>query len=176
VKKGRDRWSIVDNFYEQLVTTQKTTKYKVANGAAYVFGVLAFLALGGASFVMGIIFLGMAVGLFFLKRNLYVEYEYGFTNGEIDIDKISEMTRRKRIFSFSVRDLELLAPEESYHVKDFSNKPEKIYSFFPGTSTEKVYVAMVTGGTDRAQVRFVPNNELIELCYKYNPRAVKKIV
>lgn len=164
----------MDNYYEQLVTTQKTTKYKISNGAAYVFGVLAFLALGGGSFIPGLIFLGIGVGLFFLKRNQYVEYEYGFTNGEIDVDKIFEMTRRKRVYSFSIKDIELLAPEDSYHVKDFSNKPDKVYNFYPSTATEKVYVAMVTGGTDRAQVKFVPNDEFIELCYKYNPRAVKK--
>jgi hypothetical protein len=164
----------VDSFHEQLVTTQKTTKYKLSNGATYVFGVLAFLFLGGFNLIPGILFLAAAVGLFFLKRNMYVEYEYGFTNGEIDIDKIYEMTRRKRAYTFSVRDLELLAPEDSYHVKDFSNKPDKVLKFYPDTTTSKVYVGMLTGGTDRAQIKFVPNEELLELCYKYNPRAVKR--
>lgn len=164
----------MDNFYEQLVTTQKTTKYKIANGATYVFGVLAFLSLGGGNFLMGLVVLAIAIGLFFLKRNLYIEYEYGFTNGEIDVDKIFEMTRRKRVLTFTVKDVELLAPEDSYHVKDFSNKPDKIYNFCPADTEERVYVAMLTGGTERAQVRFTPDDEFIELCYKYNPRAVKK--
>lgn len=166
----------MDNYYEQLVTTGKTSKYKIANGATYVFGVLGILFVGGGGvgLVMGLVLIAIAAGLFFLKRNLYVEYEYGFTNGEIDVDKIYEMTRRKRAYSFSVKDLELLAPEDSYHVKDFANKPDKVYNFYPPTVDKKVWVAMVTGGTDRAQVRFTPNEELVELCYKYNPRAVKK--
>lgn len=166
----------MDNFYEQLVTAKENGKYRVANSATYIVGVLGLLMFGGGglAFILGLIFIAAAVGLFFLKRNLYVEYEYNFTNGEIDVDKIFEMKSRKRIITFSVKDLELLAPEDSYYVKDFGNKPEKVLNLYPKNTDKKVYTAMVTGGTERAQVKFVPNEELLELCHKYNPRAVKK--
>jgi hypothetical protein len=166
----------MDNFYEQLVTTQKTAKYKIANSATYVLGVLGLLFVGGPGIIIGIVFIAAAVGLFFLKRNFYVEYEYDFTNGEIDVDKIYEMKTRKRAFSFSVKDLELLAPEGSYHINDFGNKPDKVVNLYPETTEAKIYVGMLTGGTERAQVRFVPDEQLLEYCYKYNPRAVKKTV
>lgn len=169
----------MDSFHEQLVTTHKTAKYTMANGATYVLGVLGIMLLGSGNvlgMIPGVLLLGAAVGLFFLKRNFYVEYEYDFTNGELDIDKIYEMKKRKRVISFAIKNLDLLAPEDSYHVKDYSNKPDKVLKLYPDTTEAKVWVAMLTGGTERAMIKFVPNEELIELCYKYNPRAVKKSI
>ncbi|WP_139905050.1 DUF6106 family protein [Clostridium thermarum] len=167
----------MDSFYEQLVTTQKTAAYSFANGATYVFGVLGFLFVGGGmNLPLAVIAIGTAVGLFFLKKKLYREYEYDFTNGDIDIDVIYEMKSRKRLVSFSAKEIELLAPLDSDPVKDFSNKPEKVLKLYPSTSKERVYAAMVTGGTNRMQIHFVPNEKFIDLCYRYNPKAVKKFL
>lgn len=163
----------MESFYEQLETTYKTGAYKFVNGLFYIFGVLALLTFS-INLVFFAIFLLLSVGAFFLKRTMYIEFEYVFTNGEIDVDKIIEKKKRSRSFSFDIKNVELLALEDSHHVKDFGNKPSKILNLFPKTSNKKVYVAMVTGGTERVQVRFVPNEELIDMCYKYNPRAVKK--
>lgn len=166
----------MDNFYEQLVTTRKTTVYSIANGGTYAVGVLGVMMVGSSLFIEGLLFIAIAVGIFFLKKKLYVEYEYDFTNGEIDVDKIIEMKSRKRILSFNVKDIELLAPLESDPVRDFGNKPEKVLKVYPTTSEAKLYVAMITGGENRVQLIFVPDEKLIELCYKYNPRAVKKFL
>ena len=168
----------MDNYHEQLVTTHKTAKYNLANKAMYAIGVLGLLGIGGifsgAAFILGVVFLIIAIGLYFLKRNYYVEYEYNFINGDIEVDKIYEMKKRKRVITFSVKDLKLLAPEGSDHVKDFTNKPDKVLNLFPETSEAKIYVGMLTGGTERAVIRFVPDEQILDYCYKYNPRAVKR--
>lgn len=164
----------MDNFYEQLVTTHKSATYSMANNGMYVAGFLGLLMLGSMSIIPAVAMLAIAVGLFFAKKNLYVEYEYDFTNGDIDIDKIIEMKSRKRVVSFSAKDIELLAPLESDSVKDFSNKPEKVLKLYPSNNDGKQYAAMVTGGGNRVQVVFVPNEKFLDLCYKYNPRAIKK--
>ncbi|SKA84276.1 hypothetical protein SAMN05428976_106150 [Clostridium sp. USBA 49] len=163
----------MENFYEQLITTYKTGIYKVVEVLFYLFGVMALITLS-INLVFFIIFLLLGIGMLFLKRNLYVEYEYVFTNGEIDIDKIVEMKKRSHVFSFDIKNTELLAAEDSDYVKDFSNKPSKVLNLFPKTTDKKIYVAMITGGNERVQVRFVPDEEFVNLCYKYNPRAVKK--
>jgi hypothetical protein len=162
----------VDNFHEQLVATYKTTAYKLVNAAFYIFAGLALVTLAALPIFVGSLIL--AVGAFFLKKTLYVEYEYAFTNGEFDIDKIIEMKKRKRVASFNVKNIELLAQEDSNHIADFANKPDKVINVFPSTTDKKVYVAMVTGGNERFQLRFVPDEEILNLCFKYNPRAVKK--
>jgi hypothetical protein len=162
----------VDNFYEQLITTYKTTPYKIVNASFYIFGFLALITI--SALPMAVLCAVLAAAAFFGKKKLYVEYEYVFTNGEIDVDKIVEMKKRSRVITFNIKNVEILAPEESNSVKDFANKPEKALDLYPKTTDKKVFVAMVTGGTERLQVRFVPDEEFLSLCYKYNPRAVKK--
>jgi hypothetical protein len=164
--------SLVDSFYEQLITTYKTTAYKAVNASFYIFGVLALITLGSLPIFIACAVLAAAA--FFGKKKLYVEYEYVITNGEIDIDKIVEMKKRSRALNFNIKNVEVLALEDSNHIKDFANKPSKVLELYPKTTDRKIYVAMVTGGKERLQVRFVPDEEFLDMCYKYNPRAVKK--
>lgn len=162
----------MDNFYEQLLTTKKTIEYKMANIFMYVLFVFAVLSF--SNIIFAVIFAGLAVGLFFLKKNLYVEYEYVFTNGTFDVDKILEMKKRKSVMSFDIKNVELLALEDSIYVKDFGNKPSKIVDYVPKTYEGKKYIAMLTGGNERIQIRLGLNEKMLNLCFKYNPRAVKK--
>jgi len=164
----------MDNFYEQLENTEKTTKYKMINGAMYVFGILALLCLSAVLIIPCVISVLIAVGAFFLKKKAYVEYEYVFTNGVIDIDAIYEQRKRKRLVSFDAKDMELLAEVNSNYVKDFSNKPTRELSCFQAATKKLVYVAMITGGVERLQFSFTPDKGFLDLCYKYNPRAVKR--
>lgn len=164
----------MDNFHEQLEVTGGTLAYKIMNFSVYFFGALTLACITLGQLILTVISIALAVIFFIFKKNAYVEYEYDFTNGELDVDAIYEQKKRKRLLTINVKDIELLAEEESYYVKDFSNKPEKILTCYPKTSDKKVYVAMVTGGVERLQLRFTPDSELLELCMRYNPRAVKR--
>jgi len=166
----------MDNFYEQLETIEDTTKYKGIKMAMYVFGVIAVFCLFGMLFIPAIFFVILAGAAFFMKKKAYVEYEYVLTNGVIDVDAIYEQKKRKRVLSFDAKDMELLAEFNSNYVKDFSNKPDKELSCFQAKTTKMVYVAMITGGVERLQFSFTPDKGFLDLCYKYNPRAVKRII
>jgi hypothetical protein len=165
----------MDQFYEQLMVGKKTTVYNLANFGVYILGILGFLFIS-VNPIIGLILVIVASGSFFYKKNLYVEYEYDFTNGEIDIDRILEMKKRKRIITFSIKDVELLAEENSTIVKDFANKPKDVVTFLPSGYDGKVFVAMLTNGTERKMIRFAPNDKFLDLCFKLNPRAVKKFM
>ncbi|MBU3190043.1 DUF6106 family protein [Clostridium bowmanii] len=163
----------MDHFYEQLVTTYKTGSYKVVNAITYLFAGIGIATLSN-NLIFAIILLGVAGACFFYKGKLFVEYEYQFTNGEIDIEKIFEMKKRKKFISFNIKEVTLLAPEGSAAVKDYSNKPSLIVKGYPNTSKEIVYVAMVTEGNNKMQLSFVPNQKFLDYCYRSNPSAVKK--
>ncbi|MFL0246511.1 DUF6106 family protein [Candidatus Clostridium stratigraminis] len=162
----------MDNFYEQLAVTHKTGMYRLLNACVYFFCVLAILSM--AVIPVFILSLLIAAVCFWGKKKLYVEYEYAFTNGEIDIDKIVEMKKRKRVMNFQIKEVELLALENSYYVKDFLSVPNDIVSCYPKTTDKEIYVAMITGGNKRVKLRFTPDEEFLNLCFKYNPRSVKK--
>ena len=105
----------MDNFAEQLVTREHDSSDRMKAMALFVCGalltiglaVLAFLMLfGGRS--LGFLFgaaLAAGAGFFTWRsfQNTQVEYEYTFTNGTLDIDKILAKTRRKELLTLEVR-------------------------------------------------------------------------
>ena len=163
----------MDNFYEQLVTTSKSTSYKMVNGATYVLALIG-IASFSANIIFAVVLIGLAAACFFYKPRLFVEYEYQFTNGEIDIEKILEMKKRSKVTSFHIKEVGLLAPEDSNDARDYASKPNSVVNCYPASSKERVYVAMVTEGNNRMQLRFIPNEKFLNHCFKYNPRAVKR--
>ncbi|QAT39020.1 hypothetical protein EQM05_01405 [Clostridium sp. JN-9] len=66
-----------------------------------------------------------------------------------------------------------MAPRNSDYIKDFSNKPQKMLNLYPETYKGTIYTAMITGGANRLQLNFAPDNEFLQLSFKYNPRGTK---
>ena len=166
----------MDAFYEQLVTSEKTSAYSVCNTLTYLLGGLGVLSLGMMNFIVAIPLIAIAAGLYFYKGNLFVEYQYDFTNGEIDVDKILEMKKRKRVVSFDIKKVELIAPENSDYVKSYSKSVVNTIDAVNSKSTDKVYNAYIMRDNQITKLRFVPNEKFLDFCYKYNPRAVKKVM
>ena len=162
------------NFYEQLVKKENITSHTVAIVFAYIYIALAIMALLVQSYIPLLIFVVLAILIFVTKGKLYTEYEYIFTNGDIDIDRIVEQKKRKRMLSFNLSEVQLITEVNSEAYKNFSNKPEKRVKYYIKNTSEKVYVAMITGGTNRAQLFFTPNEIFLDHCYRKSPRIVKK--
>lgn len=103
----------MDNFAEQLVKKNLTTAEKNKHIFKLIFGIIGTLILA----VFGILMLGNTMlsligfllailagyGTFTLIQSSYIEYEYTFTNGELDIDKIIAKKKRKPLISVEVR-------------------------------------------------------------------------
>jgi hypothetical protein len=132
------------------------------------------MALFSLNFIPGIIFAALTIILFIYKGKLYTEYEYVYTNGDVDIDSIVEQKKRKRLLSFNLSNVQLIAGVDSDDYKSFSNKPEKIVKYCIKNTSEKVYVAIITGGTNRVQLFFTPDEAFLDHCYRKSPRIVKK--
>ena len=103
----------MDNFAEQLVKRNETKSDKTRKTALLVVGILltvtlaafALIQLGAPlrAFIGLILAAASGYGTFFMYRNAYVEYEYAFTNGELDIDKITAKTKRSSMVSVEVK-------------------------------------------------------------------------
>lgn len=102
----------MDNFAEQLVKKNLTASEKTQHTVKIVAGVvgtlvlLAFgiLTLGNPviSVIGFILAVGAGYGTFYTMQSSYVEYEYAFTNGELDVDKIIAKKKRKALISVEV--------------------------------------------------------------------------
>lgn len=104
---------IMDNFAEQLVKKNETSSDKTKRLLTTVGGialtvllaVFGFITLGNPvlSLLGFLLVVGAGYGTFFIVQSYHVEYEYAFTNGELDIDKIIAKRKRKPLLSVEVR-------------------------------------------------------------------------
>ena len=60
-------------------------------------------------------------GIYLLISNYNLEFEYIITNGDIDIDVIFSRRKRKRLASFSLKDVEIIAPINKLGDETFDN-------------------------------------------------------
>lgn len=162
----------MDNFYEQFVGTKESVLYKVVKGMIYFLAVLSALYLFTGNIIFCIVSAAGAVVCYFSKKQLYVEYEYIYTNGAVDIDKILDKNKRKRAVSFNVSDVELIAPMESDQINNSNFRPENTFNFFTEKIESKKYAILLVKGGQRIQVNFVPDENFMKLCIAKNPRKV----
>ena len=152
----------MDNFAEQLVTKNSDSSDRLRTIGVFVGGALLTLVLAVLTVMM--LFAGRSLGFLFgaaltaacgfaawrLFQNTQVEYEYTFTNGTLDIDKILAKTRRKELLSLEVRkvtdfgvydgsaketsDMTVVSAEGTPRVfeeEGGEKKPENYYADFP---------------------------------------------
>ena len=103
----------MDNFAEQLVKRSETSADKTKRLILIIVGVfftvviagLAVLQLTKPIFAMlGLILAAAAgYGAYFAVQGSYVEYEYTFTNGELDVDKIVAKKKRTAMVSTDIK-------------------------------------------------------------------------
>jgi hypothetical protein len=120
----------MDNFYEQFVGTKESASFKLAKYITYILAVLSALYLFTGNFIFCIVSAAGAAICFFAKKQLYIEYEYIYTNGAVDIDKILGKNKRKRAVSFEMNEIELIAPMDSDEIKNSNFKPQNSFDFY----------------------------------------------
>ena len=139
----------------------------VAYIAAVVIGLIVFPYLAP----LGGIALLVAVGLVYLAYHftsrLKKEFEYILTDDNLDVDVIMNKSRRKRLLSFTVAQLEMIASvnDAQYNNVLGGNFDKKI----DATSRRKdadVYFAVVEKG-GRTLLTFEPPKEMLEMMQKY---------
>ena len=155
-----------DYYTEQLVKKQAGMKDIVIKAALVAVTIVSVLIV--FLFPFGIILPVLAVILDVLMfRRLNVEYEYLFVNGDLDIDKIMNKAKRKRMFSANVNDLEILAPADSIEVQK-----AKTYNYSSGSGQAALYALVVSERGEQKKIIFEPNDTIVEGFYMMAPRKV----
>jgi len=122
--------------------------------------------------IFGALFIVMIVLDVILFRRLNnVEYEYLYVNGELDIDKIINKAKRKRMFSMNISDLEIIVPSGSADLNSYKNI--KILNFSSMRRKSKTYEMILIKGGEKLRVIFEPNQAILEGMRMLAPRKVK---
>ena len=108
----------MDNFHEEVASKYNKTPNNILYALCWVaivlFGILAMMGLSSlmalqfsiAAVAYLLLFGGLAVLLWFKKDNLRVEYDYTFTNGDLDVGKVFGNARRHLMTSLSMKNVE----------------------------------------------------------------------
>ena len=155
-----------DYYTEQLVKKQAGMKDIVIKAALVAVTIVSVLIV--FLFPFGIILAVILDVLMF--RRLNVEYEYLFVNGDLDIDKIMNKAKRKRMFSANVNDLEILAPADSIEVRQYQKA--KTYNYSSGSGQAALYALVVSERGEQKKIIFEPNDTIVEGFYMMAPRKV----
>ena len=99
-----------------------------------------------------------------------MEYEYLFLNGDLDIDKIMNKSKRKKVFNANVSDMELLAPVDAAELSQYRNA--RTLDFSSHTGQAKMYALVLSGQGETRKVIFEPNETIVEGFYMLAPRKV----
>ena len=163
-----------DIFLEYLV--KKKSKEDVLKQVLLIFGcVLTLLA---ATFLLIFVyprFIGLLPIIYgiviyatvYIRRYYSIEYEYIFTNGQLDIDKILGKTRRKSVVSLLCKNIEYMAPITG----DISTEREIIDTIFDPARRGKYYIDYTQGGK-KYRLLFQPPEKILENMKRYNPRNI----
>lgn len=141
------------------------------------FIVLAFLM--GESFYGTnlLMIVGIWWGYIWFIRGFFVEYEYTLTNNELDIDVIKGKSRRKRITTINLKQIEYFGlrenPRVSEHMKN-AGSISKEYYFTSDRKSQGICVTDVISKKDGSKVRvnIEPSMEMFRNMRLVNPSAV----
>lgn len=132
----------MDNCREHLIPIRKDTKTVglialiwVMMLAVVVLCLLLMSKLGAFSFILSV---GAIAGGIYLTRQLNVEYEYIFTNGEMDVDLITNKAARKRLITFKCKDIDRIEKyQKGLHMYEKSDYAKK--SFYCNAGDDDLY-------------------------------------
>lgn len=174
----------MDHFMEEVVVKKNKVfseiLYVLANIMMVLFALLGVMMLnalfmGGFSVVAlieTIVMVGLAVLLFLRRDRLRTEFEYTFTNGDLDFAQVYNNQKRKTLGTMRVKNVEAFGPVDSEHFRKlinmqgltrrnwFLNREAKLYYFYYQKENAKNIIV------------FEPSDELVDMVRKYLPRGV----
>lgn len=171
-----------DVFIEQIVKKQNEMKDILRNSAIITGGILlaavVFLFLL-TSFpykeyvgtIVFLIFAGILYYTWYIVSGLNLEYEYIFTNGELDIDKISNKRKRKRLTTVRMSRVDKM---DVYDAKKADPKKyDHVYTAAISSRAEgNWYMEYSNRDGEKCCLIFTPNEKVLDAIKKfYRPRV-----
>ena len=157
-----------ENYTEQLIRQKATSQTKLKRLAL----IAVFSVLLTATFAIPMMFtltFAYALFLIYIWKRFNLEFEYIYYNGDIDIDVIKGMIKRKRMFSVNVKTLEVLAPTGHIELEQY----QKLKTYDCSSNMGNKTYEMVFMKNDRkVKVIFEPKDEILQCMRMFAPRKV----
>ena len=185
---------MMDSFLEEVVTKKnhvmESVVYALANVGWVLLAVFAFMQLQSVSLLLStegfgtdtiisiVIFLviGAAAVLIFLYRDrIKTEYEYTFTNGQMDFAQVFNNKKRKALGTMNVRNVQACGLVASGSFQRYINMPGiKRTNWFLNRGAELLYFFFEKEGQKRIII-IEPSQEMVSNIKKFLPQGVWQI-
>lgn len=172
----------MDHFLEEIVVK----KNKTANEILYFLSIivmvltalyavmmlqLLFYAFSVFQLIVVLLNAGIAVLLFFFRDRLRTEYEYTFTNGDLDFAMVFNNQKRKSLGSLKVNKVEAFGPVNGNGFQRFISMPGvKKNNWFLNRGSE-LYFFYVQKENNKRVIIFEPSEEMVGYVKQYLPRG-----
>lgn len=158
--------------YAEWLVKRKAPAYSYA-----LKGVMIFLCVIGAflalTTVWGILILAaIGAATYFLFQRVNLEFEYLVVNDQLTIDKIMGKSRRKKAWEGTMEEIQIVAPSDSYMLKDYERPDTKTLDFSSHEPGAKTYSLIQQAGTNSIKVIFEPNDRVLHCLRMRSPRKV----
>lgn len=159
-----------DTYVECLVKAKQSALAKFFKTFLIVltvlFGIIMFVF--APAMIVALI---TGVAAYFVNLYTDIEYEYLYLDRELVVDKVLAKSKRKRVATYTVDRMEILAPVRSYHLDNYKNRnvKEKDYSIGEVCQPDLRYAMYYEGGE---RIILSPSPEMIKALKSVAPRKV----
>ena len=161
----------MDTFFEQIISIKKSLGNIACMVGIWILALpLCFLAYLIIPYLSALLIMGILYGAFKLSTMFNVEYEYIVTNGTLDIDKIINKSKRKRILSFELPNVTRL---EKYIPSILNNVNIKDVTFACNKEDGNAYLIVAEKeGKNPYYLVMSPNDKIKSAIVKYVPKFI----
>lgn len=158
------------DFYTEKMVKRKAGGKELAPAIVLTVVTLVWIYIARLSPVGLLLTMVLIFLIWVALRRSKIEYEYLFINGDLDIDRIINRSKRKTVFSMNVSELEILAPEGHEKLQSYGNA--KVLDFSSNQAGVERYVLIGGRKGERYRVVFEPGEQLVEGFFLMAPRKV----
>ena len=174
---------MMDHFHEEVVVKRNRVfndiLYMISNVVMVISALLAFMTLSsllGNFNLFNLLFVlvngAIAFLLFLYRDRLRTEYEYTFTNGDLDFAKVFNNQKRKTLGTMRVKNVDAFGPVDSEGFRKIINMPElKRRNWFLNREANLYYFYYQKENAKNVIV-LEPSEELVDMIKKYLPMGV----
>lgn len=170
----------MDIFVEQLIKKEKGMKEygivvaSIAAALALIYMMITVSIFRSFAFITFIVVCGLIYLLYLLVTSINLEYEYCFTNGSLDVDKIVNMRKRARMTELNARTIDLMASRSNSNFERYLNNSsfKKVYACNNKNSDDLYFVIYNEDGVGK-MLLFNPNEKIKDGFKKFNPQNVE---
>ncbi len=172
----------MDHFMEEIVVKKSRgldeALYFISAVVMVIMALLAvvqfqflFASFNIYSLIMVLVCGGSAALLFLRRDRLRTEFEYTFTNGEMDFAKVFNNQKRKSLGTMRVKNVEAFGPVSSPSFQRYISMPGiKREHWFLNRGAELYYFYFVKDNNKRVII-LEPTEEMVDMIKKYLQRG-----